>query len=467
VTEYDAIVVGAGPNGLAAAAHLTRSGRKVLVVEQSDEIGGGTRTEPLTMPGYAHDVCSTIHPLGIASPFFNEIELDVEWVHPEIPIAHPLGGGRAAAAMSDLETTAADLGDDRSRYLSLIEPLVERSDDVIADFLRPLVGIPRNPSTFARMATRGSLPAGRVIDGFSTTEGRSLLAGIAAHAVAPFSTTLTGGVMMLFAMAAHSRGWPLVRGGSQQIAQALGDTVVAGGGAIEVSHEVTNLAELPPAAAYLLDLMPGAAARIAGERLDDWARRRCAKHKVGPAAFKVDWALDGPIPWQDPVSGRAGTVHLGGTYEEVRAAEDEVHNGSHPEQPFVLLAQQTLLDPLRAPSGRHTAWAYCHVPNGSTVDMTQRIEAQVERFAPGFIDLILARSTMSPAGLESHNPNYLGGDITGGGFGMRKVLGGKLGNPYRLGDGVYLCSSATPPGAGVHGMCGYNAAESALKRELA
>lgn len=467
MSEYDAVVVGAGPNGLAAAAHLTRSGRKVLVLEHAAVIGGGTRTEELTLPGFAHDVCSAIHPLGISSPFFRDIGLDLEWVHPEIPIAHPLGGGRAAAALPDLDATAALFGDDRNRYLGMIGPLVEKSDDVIADFLRPLIGIPRNPAAFARMATRGAAPASRVIERFSTDEARGLLGGIAAHAVAPFNSTLTGGVMMLFAMTAHSRGWPMVRGGSQMIAQAMASIVLQGGGAVETSTTVTDLADLPPAKAYLLDLMPGAAAQIARERLDDWALRRCAKHKPGPAAFKIDWALEGPIPWQDPVSGGAGTVHLGGSYEDVRAAEDEVHKGGHPERPFVLLAQQTLFDPSRAPTGKHTAWAYCHVPNGSTVDMTERIEKQVERFAPGFASLILGRSTMSPANFESHNPNYQGGDITGGGFGMRKVLGGKLGNPYRLGDGVYLCSSATPPGAGVHGMCGYNAAESALKKELA
>lgn len=467
MTEYDAVIVGAGPNGLAAAAHLTRSGRQVLVVEQADTIGGGTRTEALTLPGFAHDVCSAIHPLGIASPFFRDVELDVEWIHPEIPVAHPIGDGRAAAAFGDLDATAGNLGEDRDRYLDLIGPLVADSGDVIADFLRPLIGVPRNPSTFARMATRGALPASRLIEGFDTAEARALLAGMAGHAVAPFGSKLTGGVALLFAMTAHSRGWPMARAGSFQIAQALADVVVAGGGTIETSNRVTDLADLPGAEAYLLDLMPDAAARLAGDRLDERARRRGAKHRLGPAAFKVDWALDGPIPWQDPLSAGAGTVHLGGTYEEVRSSEDDVHGGSHPEQPFVLLAQQTPFDPTRAPPGKHTAWAYCHVPNGSTVDMTERIEAQVERFAPGFRDLVIGRSTMSPANLESHNPNYRGGDITGGGFGMKKVLGAQLRHPYRLGDGVFLCSSATPPGAGVHGMCGYHAAESALKRELA
>ena len=467
MSEFDAVVVGAGPNGLAAAAHLTRSGRKVLVVEQADRIGGGTRTEELTLPGFAHDVCSAIHPLGIASPFFRDIELDVEWIHPEIPVTHPLGGGRAVAAFSDLDTTAGQLGEDRDRYLNLIAPLVADSDDVIADFLRPLIGIPRNASTFARMATRGALPAGRIIAGLATEEARALVAGMACHAVAPLDSKLTGGVALLFAMTAHSAGWPMARGGSSQIAHALADLVTEGGGRIETSNQVTDLADLPDAAAYLLDLMPDAAARVAGDRLDDWARRRSTKHQVGPAAFKVDWALDGPIPWADPVSAGAGTVHVGGTFEEVRASEEEIHSGSHPERPFVLLAQQTLFDPTRAPAGRHTAWAYCHVPNGSTVDMTDRIEAQVERFAPGFRDLVIGRSTMSPARLERHNPNYPGGDITGGGFGMKKVLGGKLGNPYRLGDGLYLCSAAAPPGAGVHGMCGYYAADSALRRELA
>ncbi len=464
--EYDAVIVGAGPNGLTAAAHIAAEGGRVLVVEQADTIGGGTRTEQLTVPGCMHDVCAAVHPLGFASPAFESLGLDVQWVQPDIPAAHPLGEGRSAAAMRNLDDSLELFGPDANRYRDLIGPLVDASEAVIEDFLRPVLGLPRNPGSFARMATKGALPASRIIERFQTPEVRGLLAGMAAHAISPLTSPLTGGVMTLFAMTTHAYGWPLVAGGSQGIATALADVISSRGGVIETGHEVTSLSELPDADVFMLDVMPNAAALIAGDRIDERTRRRLSQHKPGPAVFKVDWALSGPIPWLDDLSPRAGTVHVGGTYEGIRNAERQVEDGQNPERPLVLLAQPSMFDPTRAPAGIHTVWAYCHVPNRSSVDMTDRIEAQVERFAPGFRDLILERSTMDPMDMEEHNPNYIGGDIGGGGFGMRKVLGGKIGNPYRLGDGVYLCSSATPPGAGVHGMCGFLAAKSAMKREL-
>jgi phytoene dehydrogenase-like protein len=463
MSEYDAAVVGAGPNGLAAGAQLTRAGRRVLVVEQADRIGGGTRTEELTLPGFKHDVCSAIHPLGLASPFFRDIELGVEWVQPGIPLSHPLADGRAGVLHRDVEATASAFAADRDRYLRIMRPLVDSADAVINDFLGPMQVIPKNVASFIRLAGRGALPAATLASGFSSTESRGLIAGLAAHAIAPFGSPLTGGVALLFAVAGHAYGWPMVRGGSQEIAEALARIIEEGGGSIVTSRKVESVDDLPAVETVLLDVMPRAAVRIGGARIEPRQRRRLLGRRAGPGVFKVDYALAGPIPWRDPFSPQAGTVHVGGTWEEVAAAEDEVHSGRHPDRPFVLLAQQSLFDRSRAPTGRETAWAYCHVPNGSDVDMTDAIESQIERFAPGFKDLILDRHMMSARQLEAHNPNYIGGDIAGGGFGMQKVL--QLGSvgPYRLGKGLFLCSSATPPGAGVHGMCGYYAARAALR----
>ncbi len=462
MADYHAVVVGAGPNGLAAAAYLTRAGKRVLVVEQADEIGGGTRTAELTLPGFLHDICSAIHPLGIASPFFREIGLDVEWIQPDVPVSHPLDGGRGAGLFRSLEESAARFGGDAAHYRKVVGPLVESADHLVDQFLGPL-RVPRHPRSFARLASRGVLPASRLIGGFATDEARAVLAGMAAHAIAPLSSPFTGGVALLFALTAHAYGWPMARGGSQRIAEALAGIVVDGGGSIETGHRVSSLDEFGGTSVFLLDLMPEAALNVAGDRVGPLLARRWSGRKAGPASFKVDWALDGPIPWSDEVSSRAGTVHLGGTFEEVMASEGEVLAGRHPERPFVLVAQHTLYDRTRAPEGKHTAWAYCHVPSGSNRDMTHSIESQVERFAPGFRDQILARSTLDAGGLEAHNPNYPAGDIAGGEFGMKKVLQFGTGRPYKLGNGVYLCSSATPPGAGVHGMCGVFAAKAALE----
>ncbi len=461
--EYDAVVVGSGPNGLSAAAEISRRGRRVLVIEQAEEIGGGTRTEELTLPGFAHDICSAIHPLGVASPFFRDLQLEMEWVHPTIPLAHPLGDGRAGVISRDVDATADRFGADARHYKRILGPLVQAADAVMEDFLGPMTLVPDNPGSFVKLATRGALPASIIASGFSSDEARGVFAGLAAHAIAPFSSPLTGGVALLFGVTAHAYGWPMAKGGSQRIAEALAKIIVDGGGSIETGRMIGSLDELPRAPAVILDVMPRAAVRIGGARVSPRDRRRLTAWKGGPAVFKVDWALDGPIPWADEWSPQAGTVHVGGTWDEVAAAEDQVHAGQHPERPFVLIAQQSRFDPSRAPEGKHTAWGYCHVPSGSDVDMTSAIEAQLERFAPGFKDLILERHTMDAGQFEAHNPNYIKGDIAGGGFGVKKVF--QLGStaPYRLGDGLYLCSSATPPGAGVHGMCGYYAARAALK----
>ena len=460
--EYDAVVVGAGPNGLASALELSRAGQKVLVVEGSKSIGGGTRTSELTLPGFHHDVCSAIHPMGVASPFFRSVAVG-DWIHPDIPATHPLGDGRVAILHRSLDETATGLRADGHRYRQLIAPLVGQADLLIDQVLGPMSVAPRHPLTLARFGLPGLLPASMLAKSFKTEEARALFAGLAAHAIAPFSSVLTGAVGTLFAIVAHAYGWPLVRGGSQRLTEQLAAQIVKLGGIIEVGQMVDGPDQLPSSPVVMLDVMPNAAERIAGGRVNPSAVRRLSKLGQGPGVFKVDWALDGPIPWEDDASGRAGTVHVGGTYEEVAAAEAAVHAGGHPEQPFVIVAQQSLFDPSRAPDGKHTAWGYCHVPFGSDQDMTSVIEAQIERFAPGFRDQILARHTMGPSDYEQYNPNNVGGDIAGGAFSVGRILQFGLRRPYRLGDGVYLCSSATPPGGGVHGMCGYHAARAAIR----
>lgn len=459
--RYDAVVVGAGPNGLAAAAEMTRSGWRVLVVEGANVIGGGTRTEELTLPGFLHDVCSAIHPMGAASPFFRSAGIG-DWIHPDIPATHPLDDGRVGVLYRSLDETEDGLGPDGKRYRRFASNLVECADDVVDSVLGPIVLPPSHPITLGKLGVPGILPASAVARSFKSDVGRALYGGLAAHAIAPFSAPFTAAVAQMFAMTAHAYGWPLVRGGSQELARQMADMIVAGGGSVEVGRTITSLDELPDAPVVLLDVMPSAAERIVGERLNSASRRRFSRWRSGPGVFKVDWALDGPIPWRDEASGRSGTVHVGGTYEEVVEAERSVHAGEHSERPFVIVAQQSLFDPSRAPTGSQTAWGYCHVPSRSDRDMTTTIEDQIERFAPGFKDRILARHTMGPAAYESHNPNYVGGDIAGGAFSARRVLQFGGSRPYRVGAGIYLCSSATPPGGGVHGMSGYHAARAAM-----
>jgi phytoene dehydrogenase-like protein len=461
MTSFDAAVVGAGPNGLAAALELARSGARTLLVEAADEIGGGTRTGELTLPGFKHDICSAIHPAAIASPFFDEIALEVDWVQPPIPFAHPLDDGQVAVLHRSVDETAAGLGEDEDRYRDLMAPFVERIDKMIDVALGPVSVIPDNPLAFSRLGLVGGLPAALLAKRFSSERAKALIAGVFAHAIAPFHAPATAAVGLMLGAIAHSHGWPLARGGSETIATALAARFIDLGGEIEVGRTITSSDELD-ARMIFLDVMPPSALAIAGDRISSSSARRLSRWKPGPGIFKLDWALDGPIPWVDPLSSQAGTVHLGGRYEEVAAAERAVGRGEHPRRPFVLLAQQSLFDESRAPEGRHTAWAYCHVPNGSDVDMTETIEDQIERFAPGFRERVLERSAWSSAAYQAYNPNYVGGDIGGGQYGLSKVL--QIGSraPYDLGGDVYLCSSAVPPGAGVHGMCGYYAVKAAL-----
>ncbi|MCZ6736557.1 MAG: NAD(P)/FAD-dependent oxidoreductase [Actinobacteria bacterium] len=461
MSGFDTTVVGAGPNGLAAAVEMARAGRKVLLVEGADEIGGGTRTEELTLPGFIHDVCSAIHPSGVASPFFRELDLDIDWIQPPIPLSHPLDGGRSVGLHRSVEETASQLGVDESSYIGLMGPLTDGIPEVIEDVLGPMTLNPRHKAIFARFAAIGSLPVSLLVKRFKTEQSRALIAGLAAHSIAPFSAPATSAVGLMLGAMGHSYGWPLAKGGSQRIAQTLADRLEQLGGTVETGRWVESVSQLPGDVA-LLDVMPPAAYRMARDRLSPSSLRRLPRWQPGPGVFKVDWALDEPIPWADPLSGQAATVHVGGSYEEVEAAERAVFNGQHPDRPFVLMAQQSQFDDSRAPDGKHTAWGYCHVPNGSELDMTEVIEGQIERFAPGFKDIVLERSTRNAVQYQSYNPNYTGGDIGGGRFGLKKIMQMGARRPYQLGGGVYLCSSATPPGAGVHGMCGYYAARAAL-----
>ncbi|MDB5308683.1 MAG: NAD(P)/FAD-dependent oxidoreductase [Gemmataceae bacterium] len=466
----DAVVVGSGPNGLAAAIALARRGLSVLVVEGADAVGGGARSAALTLPGFTHDLCSAVYPMAAASPFFRELPLarhGLEWVHPPDLLAHPFDDGTAAVLKTSVDATADGLGADAEAYRRLMLPLVRNAASLFADLVGPF-RIPRHPL----LAMRFGWPAIRSGRGlaeayFKTDHGRALWAGLAAHAVLPLDRRPGAAIALMLAVAGHAHGWPLVTGGAQRLSDALASYFRSLGGEIQTGRWVKSVDELPPAKAILLDVTPRQVVALAGHRLPRGYTRRLGKYRYGPGIFKVDWALSGPVPWTAPGCRTAGTLHLGGNLGEVVAAEQLPFDGTHAERPFVLFVQPSLFDGSRAPAGKHTAWAYCHVPHGSTEDMTERVEAQVERFAPGFRNLILARHTMNTRAMESHNPNYVGGDISGGvtDFGQLFTRPVARLNPYTTPDrGLYICSSSTPPGGGVHGMCGYFAARTVLRR---
>lgn len=464
----DAVVVGSGPNGLAAAVVLARSGLSVEVHEGAETPGGGCRSAELTLPGFLHDVCSAVHPLLAVSPFFRTVDLEAAGVRlcqPAVAFAHPLPDGRAAAVRRSVADTAEGLGVDAGRYRRLFEPLVEHSQAILDAMLAPLRGVPAHPVAVARFAVPGLLPLPVLARRFRTAEAKALLAGAAAHSMRPLEAPLTGSFAVFFTMLAHAAGWPVIEGGSRQVVTALLEELDRAGGTLTCGHQVVALSELPAARATLLDVSPNQLPALVGARVPGRYRRQLEWFRYGPGVCKIDWALDGPVPWTAEVCRQAGTVHVCGTYEEVAASEREVNGGRHPERPYCLISQPGVADPSRAPEGKQTLWGYCHVPSGSTVDMTARIEAQIERFAPGFGDLVLARRVTTAAEIERYDPNYVGGDVNGGAATLRQTLFRPTlaWNPYRTPvSGVYLCSASTPPGGGVHGMCGLGAARTVL-----
>jgi len=465
--DYDAVVVGSGPNGLAAAITLAQTGCSVLVLEANHSLGGSARSAELTLPGFVHDVCSAVHPLAIGSPFFSTLPLErfgLNWIQPEIPLGHPLDNGNAACLRRSLEETADSLGE--IGYGKLLRPLVRDWKILAREFLQPMLHLPRHPFVLARFGCNALRSAtGLAHSYFRDENSRALFAGMAAHSFLPLEAAASAAFGLVLGMAGHAVGWPIPRGGSQAIANALANYLRELGGKIETDARVENLKQLPKARAILFDTSAWEFSRIAGDQLPPRYRKKLARFRRGPGVFKIDYALSAPIPWRANECRRAGTVHVGGTMDEIATAERAVANGEHPERPFVLVAQQSLFDETRAPRGQHTLWGYCHVPNKSTVDMSERIERQIERFAPGFRDCILARHSTSTAALEKSNANLSGGDINGGAANLTQLIARPIFNatPYRTPlRGVYLCSASTPPGGGVHGMCGYHAARLVL-----
>ena len=467
---FDAVVIGSGPNGLSAAITMAQGGATVLVLEAADEIGGGTRTADLTLPGFHHDVCSAVHTTGILSPFFRSLPLEdhgLRWIVPKASVAHPLDDQPAVMMWQSVEQTSDELGADASSYRTLVTPFLEHADGFFGDVLGPL-GWPEHPRAFLRFGLRAMWPATTFARWrYQQSRARALFAGCAGHSILPLSQPFTAALGLIFSIAGHVEAWPVAAGGSSAIPRALGSILEQLGGQIRTGVRVVSAAELPDARIYLFDTSPDQLASIAGDALPRGYRRRLGRYRYGPGAFKLDWALDGPIPWRDPRCREASTIHLGGTLEEIAASEAAMFRGRHPERPYVLLCQQSELDPSRAPEGKHTGYAYCHVPGGSSVDMTEAIERQVERFAPGFKDRILGRHAMNALDFQQYNPNYVGGAITGGVADIFQLFTRPVArlDPYSTPNPrIFICSASTPPGGGVHGMCGYHAAKSALKR---
>ncbi|RYU93532.1 phytoene desaturase family protein [Emticicia agri] len=467
-TDFDAIIVGSGPNGLSAAVALQKSGLSILLVEAKSTIGGGLRSAELTLSGYVHDICSAIHPLALASPFFRTLPLDkfgLEYIQPPVAAAHPFDDGTTALLTRSIEETASQFGKDKQTYLNLLGAITRQLPDLANDILAPL-RFPRHPLDYASFGLKALLPASFIAKRFTTDAAKGLWGGMAAHSILPLSNFTTSAIGLVLMAAGHAFGWPIPKGGSQQIANALAAYFQSIGGKIETNFYVKSLEQLPSSKAILFDITPKQLLHIAGHTFSSVYKRQLEKYKYGMGVFKIDWALDAPVPFQAKQNLLAGTVHLGGTFEQIAIEEQKIWKGQHPEKPYVLLAQQSLFDSTRAPDGKHTLWGYCHVPAYSTKDMTSAIEQQIERFAPGFKDRILARHIMNTAQMEEHNPNYIGGDINGGAIDLTQLFTRPAlrWSPYRTSTkGLYICSASTPPGGGVHGMGGYHAAQRVLK----
>ena len=464
--------MGAGPNGYAAGIELARAGLSVLILEANETIGGGARTETLTLDGFRHDVCSAIHPMGVVSPFLRTLPLaehGLEWAWSPVAIAHPLDGGIAASMVESLDATVEGLGEDGPTYRKLMAPFVRNATGLFEEILRPISPFTRHPITMARFGLSGLRSAAAIAARFRTPRARALFGGCAAHSFLPLEQTGSASFGLVLALAGHAVGWPAAKGGSIEIIRALDSYFRSLGGEVRVGSRVRSLSDVPESKAILFDVTPRQLADIAGDALPARYVRKLRRFRYGPGVFKVDWALDGPIPWVAEACHRAATVHVAGTFEEIAAHERLTWQGIASRKPFVLVAQQSMFDSTRAPAGKHTGWAYCHVPHGSTEDMTDAIEEQIERFAPGFRRLILGRATMNSAQYEKHDANFVGGDIAGGANHIMQFLTRpfpKL-DPYATpNERLYICSSSTPPGGGVHGMCGFWAARSAIGRSF-
>ncbi len=468
--DFDAVIIGSGPNGLAAAIRLAQEGWKTLVVEAAETPGGGMRTKELTLPGFHHDVCSAVHPTAVASPFFQSLRLEehgLHWIHPEVPLAHPLEDGRAAVLYRSLDETADSFGYDGIGYRWLFEAITERAGQLYPDVFTPLHW-PKHPLLMKRFGLAAMTPAVLLANVmFRHEEARALLAGNAAHSVLPLEHPFTSAIAVMLQMSAHAVGWPVAQGGSQSIANALASKLKSLGGEVRCGWNVRSLEELPDARVVLFDTSPRVMTGIAGHALPERYVNRLQRFRHGPGVFKIDYALSAPVPWLNEACRRAGTVHVGGTIDEIRESELDAYEGRICEEPFVLVSQPSLCDAARAPAGKHTLWVYCHVPAGSAADMTSRIEAQIERYAPGFRDTILAKHTLNCAQMEAYNQNYIGGDVVGGMANWQQLMTRPVASlcPYATPNPrLFLCSASTPPAGGVHGMCGWNAANAVLRR---